>query len=229
MIKSFKALSLTNKCRAKFSSAKNYPLKIASFRWLAVCNVHFDIAELIFLFSKLTSIILHHDYHFADPKSLKLSLLLQDFFIFVCVWGRPPLAGLVRPNKIYFSLKSLEQSCLKSLEEGSSNCQIRRYLLPKVFYFSGDFTITQTFQFIQLVFRPQIRAVSYLVLGAGREAMWPAISRSVCQLAGTRKVGLFKNGPETAGQFTDGQKRGCLYWLFKSGRKPAGQRWPAQH
>ena len=30
--------------------------------------------------------------------------------------------------------------------------------------------------------------------------IWPAISRSVCRVAGPEKVGLFKNGPQTAGQ-----------------------------
>ncbi|RNA08308.1 hypothetical protein BpHYR1_007954 [Brachionus plicatilis] len=34
----------------------------------------------------------------------------------------------------------------------------------------------------------------------------PAISRSVCLVAGPGKVGLFKNGPQTAGKFTDGLK-----------------------
>ncbi|RNA21763.1 hypothetical protein BpHYR1_002297 [Brachionus plicatilis] len=38
------------------SLQKNYPLKIASFRWCAFCIVHFDIAELIFLFNILTVI-----------------------------------------------------------------------------------------------------------------------------------------------------------------------------
>ncbi|RNA19939.1 hypothetical protein BpHYR1_028693 [Brachionus plicatilis] len=38
--------------------------------------------------------------------------------------------------------------------------------------------------------------------------IWPAISRSVCLVAGLGKVGLFKNGPQTVGQFTDGLKCG---------------------
>ncbi|RMZ98005.1 hypothetical protein BpHYR1_039099 [Brachionus plicatilis] len=32
----------------------------------------------------------------------------------------------------------------------------------------------------------------------------PVISRSVCLVAGLGKVGLFKNSPQTVGQFTDG-------------------------
>ncbi|RNA12732.1 hypothetical protein BpHYR1_032838 [Brachionus plicatilis] len=37
---------------------KKYPLKIALFRWCAFCIVHYDFAELIFLFNKFDLIIL---------------------------------------------------------------------------------------------------------------------------------------------------------------------------
>ncbi|RNA35210.1 hypothetical protein BpHYR1_034872 [Brachionus plicatilis] len=42
----------------------------------------------------------------------------------------------------------------------------------------------------------------------GWSVSWPAISLSVCLVAGPGKVGHFKNSPQTAGQFTNDLKCG---------------------
>ncbi|RNA04170.1 hypothetical protein BpHYR1_033942 [Brachionus plicatilis] len=43
----------------------------------------------------------------------------------------------------------------------------------------------------------------------GWSVSWMATSRSVCLAAGLGKVGLFKNGPQTVGQFMDDLKCVC--------------------